>query len=59
MRILIRVAGFSLLAIGIVFFVLPGASLMIITGLALLATEFAWARSWFQKAGRIASGPRS
>jgi uncharacterized protein (TIGR02611 family) len=44
-RLLIIVAGFTLLLIGIVMIVLPGPAIIVIPlGLALLATEFAWAR---------------
>jgi uncharacterized protein (TIGR02611 family) len=36
--------GFTLLILGIIFMVLPGPGIpLIIAGLAILATEFAWA----------------
>ena len=36
--------GFTLLVLGVVFLVLPGPGIpLIIAGLAILATEFAWA----------------
>jgi uncharacterized protein (TIGR02611 family) len=39
------VVGLALLAVGVVLLVLPGPGLLVIVGgLALLATEFAWAR---------------
>jgi hypothetical protein len=46
-RVAVSVAGFTLLAAGLaglVFPILPGW-LLIIVGLAVLATEYAWARS--------------
>ncbi len=44
-RIIVIVVGFTVLVIGIVLIVLPGpATLVIPLGLAILATEFVWAR---------------
>jgi uncharacterized protein (TIGR02611 family) len=44
-RIGVLVVGLALLAVGVVLLVLPGPGLLVIAaGLALLATEFAWAR---------------
>jgi uncharacterized protein (TIGR02611 family) len=44
-RIGVLVVGLALLAAGAVLLVLPGPGLLVILGgLALLATEFAWAR---------------
>jgi len=44
-RVLIIVMGFTLLLIGVAMIVLPGPAIIVIPiGLALLATEFAWAR---------------
>jgi uncharacterized protein (TIGR02611 family) len=44
-RIGVLVVGLALLAAGAVLLVLPGPGLLVIVGgLALLATEFAWAR---------------
>jgi uncharacterized protein (TIGR02611 family) len=44
-RIGVLVVGLALLAVGAVLLVLPGPGLLVIAGgLALLATEFAWAR---------------
>ena len=43
-RIAVFVAGLALVAAGVVMLVLPGPGLLvIIAGLAVLATEFAWA----------------
>ena len=42
--------GFSILLVGIVMIVLPGPAIVVIPiGLALLATEYAWARRYLQK----------
>lgn len=44
-RLVIIVIGFTILAVGIVMIVLPGPSILVIpVGLAILATEFVWAR---------------
>lgn len=44
-RLVVTVVGFTLLAAGIAMIVLPGPAVVVIpVGLALLATEFVWAR---------------
>jgi uncharacterized protein (TIGR02611 family) len=44
-RLVVAAVGFTVLAIGIAMMVLPGpATLVIPAGLAILATEFVWAR---------------
>lgn len=44
-RVIVIVIGFTVLVLGIVLIVLPGpATLVIPLGLAILATEFVWAR---------------
>jgi len=44
-KILVAIVGFTVLGIGIALIVLPGPAFLIIpTGLAILAVEFAWAR---------------
>lgn len=44
-RVIVIVIGFTILVIGIVLIVLPGpATLVIPIALAILATEFVWAR---------------
>ncbi len=49
-RVIIAVIGGTVLLLGIVLIVLPGpASLVIPAGLAILATEFAWAKHWLDK----------
>jgi len=50
-RIGIGVIGFTILILGIVMIVLPGPAFIVIPlGIAVLATEFAWARWAFVKA---------
>jgi uncharacterized protein (TIGR02611 family) len=50
-RIVVAIVGFTVLLIGIALLVLPGPAFLVIPlGLAILATEFVWARSLLQKA---------
>ena len=50
-RVVIAVIGSTVILIGFAFFVLPGPGLLIvIIGLAVLATEFAWAQGLLHKA---------
>ena len=54
-RVIVLVIGGSILLIGIALIVLPGPAFVVIpVGLAILATEFAWARHWLKKARRLA-----
>jgi tellurite resistance protein TerC len=49
-RVVVAVIGSTVLTIGIAMVVLPGpAVVMIPVGLAILATEFVWARRWLAK----------
>lgn len=44
-RLIVVVFGFTILAAGIAMIVLPGPAIVVIPiGLAILATEFVWAR---------------
>ena len=53
---IVSVVGVTVLLIGIALLVLPGPALVVIpVGLAILATEYAWARRWLRKVRRIAS----
>ena len=46
-RLMITVVGFSTLLAGIAMLILPGPAIVFIPlGLAILATEFRWARTW-------------
>jgi len=50
-RMIILVVGITVVAAGFAMFVLPGPGiLVVIAGLALLATEFVWARLLLQRA---------
>jgi uncharacterized protein (TIGR02611 family) len=58
-RILISIAGFGLVALGLVLLVLPGPGfLLIIGGLALLASEYVWAQRALNYARRQAARAR-
>ncbi len=49
-KIIIFVLGSTVLLIGVAMIALPGPAFIIIpAGLAILATEFVWARRWLQK----------
>jgi uncharacterized protein (TIGR02611 family) len=55
-RVIVSVVGATVLLIGIALLVLPGPAFIVIpVGLAILATEYAWARRWLKKARQIAS----
>lgn len=48
-RLIIAVLGMTVLLFGIALLVLPGPAVVVIpVGLAILATEFAWARRWLR-----------
>ncbi len=50
LRLVRIVLGFSVLALGIVMVIAPGpATLVIPLGLAILATEYAWARRYLAR----------
>jgi tellurite resistance protein TerC len=49
-RLIIVVAGFTVLIVGVAMIVLPGPAVVVIPlGLAILATEFIWARTLLTK----------
>ena len=51
LRVLIAIAGFTLLLAGLAMLVLPGPALAVIpVALAILSLEFAWAARWLEKA---------
>jgi tellurite resistance protein TerC len=55
-RVIVSVIGATVLLIGIALLVLPGPAFIVIPiGLAILATEYAWARRWLKKVRRMAS----
>ncbi len=50
-RVIVAVIGGTILVIGIAMIVLPGPAVVVIPlGLAVLATEFIWARLWLRRA---------
>jgi uncharacterized protein (TIGR02611 family) len=49
-RVVILLVGTSVLLVGVAMLVLPGPAILVIpAGLAILATEFAWARALLRK----------
>ena len=50
-KIVVAVIGGTVLLLGIAMVILPGPAFIVIpVGLAILATEFAWAKHWLKKA---------
>jgi uncharacterized protein (TIGR02611 family) len=55
-RVIVSVIGATVLLIGVALLVLPGPAFIVIpVGLAILATEYAWARRWLKKVRQMAS----
>ncbi len=55
-RLVVIVIGFTVLLIGLALLVLPGPAFVVIpVGLAILATEFAWARRLLRRVKREAA----
>jgi uncharacterized protein (TIGR02611 family) len=55
-RVIVSVVGATVLLIGVALLVLPGPAFIVIPiGLAILASEYAWARRWLRKVRRMAS----
>jgi uncharacterized protein (TIGR02611 family) len=55
-RVIVSVVGVTVVLIGVALLVLPGPAFIVIpVGLAILATEYAWARRWLKKVRRMAS----
>lgn len=55
-RVVVSVIGATVLLIGVALLVLPGPAFLVIpAGLAILATEYAWARRWLRKARQVAT----
>ncbi len=53
-RVIIAVIGGTILIIGVAMIVLPGPAVIVVPlGLAVLATEFVWARRWLRKAKKM------
>ena len=59
-KIFVAVVGFTVLLIGLALVVLPGPAFIVIPlGLAILATEFVWARSLLVKARAQLTRPKT
>jgi len=55
-RAAVFVVGVALLGVGLIMFVTPGPGIvLVVAGLAILATEFAWAEHLLDKAKRSAA----
>lgn len=53
-RVVSAVIGGTILLFGIAMIVLPGPAMLVIPlGLAVLATEFLWARRWLRKTQKL------
>ena len=58
-RLAVAVVGVCLLVTGFVLMFLPGPGIaLVLAGLAVLATEYAWARRWLDAAKRRAHAMR-
>lgn len=56
-RVAIGIIGGTVVLIGAAMLVLPGPAVVVIPlGLAILATEFVWARRWLRKLKRMIPG---
>lgn len=54
-RVIVAAVGGTVLLIGLAMIVLPGPAMVVIpAGLAILATEFVWARKWLRRAKELA-----
>jgi len=50
-RVIVGVVGGTVFLVGLAMIVLPGPAFVVIpAGLAILATEFVWARRWLRRA---------
>jgi len=59
-RIVVATLGITVVAVGVAMIVLPGpAFIMIPLGLAILATEFSWARRWLRKGRDVLKNTRN
>ncbi|OGL03487.1 MAG: hypothetical protein A3E31_08125 [Candidatus Rokubacteria bacterium RIFCSPHIGHO2_12_FULL_73_22] len=58
-RLVVAVIGGTVLALGVAMLVLPGPAFVVIPlGLAILATEFVWARRLLKRVREQVRGPR-
>ncbi|MCX8108454.1 MAG: PGPGW domain-containing protein [Verrucomicrobiae bacterium] len=55
-RVVVGIVGGTVLLVGLAMVVLPGPAMVVIpAGLAILATEFVWARKWLRRAKETAT----
>lgn len=55
-RIVVTIIGGTVLIFGMILIVTPGPAVLVIpAGLAILGTEYAWARRWLRKARAMAA----
>lgn len=55
-RIIVTVVGGTVLIFGVALIVTPGPAVLVMpVGLAILGTEYAWARRWLRKARKLAN----
>ena len=53
-KLVVAVVGGSVVLVGIAMLVLPGPAILVLPlGLAILATEFLWARRWLKRAREL------
>lgn len=53
---MVAVVGFTVLIFGMMLLFLPGPAFIVVpAGLAILATEFVWAKRWLNKARQMFS----
>jgi tellurite resistance protein TerC len=58
-RLVVGIVGGTVLLIGVALIFLPGPAFVVIpVGLAILATEFAWAQRYVRKARELLNKPR-
>lgn len=56
-KVVVAVVGGSVVLVGVAMVVLPGPAFLVIPlGLAILATEFIWAKQWLKKARALLPG---
>ena len=56
-QVVVAVVGGTVALVGIAMIVLPGPAFLVIpAGLAILATEFLWAKRWMKKAHALLPG---
>ena len=52
-KVVVVTIGWAVLALGVVLFALPGASLLLLLGMAILSTEYRWARRTLEWIGKL------